>query len=336
VVRLSIIIPALNQIEELESTLVAVLANRPPHSEVIVVLSAPYADPYALADEVRFVEARQGAGWAESVNAGLVAAHATIAHVLSPGAQVSEGWTAAVLRHFDDPRVAAVTPLVLDAADPTRVLAAGVVYRASGQRGLAGAGLSASVIAEAPAPAIGPTHWAGFYRRTAVERVGGLAVAVGDQLADVDLAFRLKYTGYRAVSEPLCQVRAPRKPQAAVRRFRQALEAERFFWRRQVVVGGVGSLVRHGALWTLETVRGIVRGAAPATVLGRICGLLEIFGHRRHGQRLRMARSVVVATMNTNQPPEADQQRMILRIDGAHRAPSRTRGIATERRKLAA
>jgi hypothetical protein len=45
--RLSIIIPVLGSSTRLESTLVSVLENRPPDCEILVLLGAPYDDPFA-------------------------------------------------------------------------------------------------------------------------------------------------------------------------------------------------------------------------------------------------------------------------------------------------
>ena len=58
--RLSIIIPVLGHSTRLDDTLVSVLENRPANCEIIVVHTEPYDDPYDLAGEVRFLEARAG------------------------------------------------------------------------------------------------------------------------------------------------------------------------------------------------------------------------------------------------------------------------------------
>ena len=55
--RLSIVIPMTTGAGDLEDTLVSVLENRPDESEIVVVLARPYADPWNLRDEVRFVQA---------------------------------------------------------------------------------------------------------------------------------------------------------------------------------------------------------------------------------------------------------------------------------------
>ncbi len=98
--RLSIIIPTLGDWESLETTLVSVLQNRPPLSEVIVVLNRTYDDPYDLEGEVRFVEVpgrtpskHRRAGLVELVNTGLAAADSELLHVLSCGMTVGDGWT---------------------------------------------------------------------------------------------------------------------------------------------------------------------------------------------------------------------------------------------------
>jgi hypothetical protein len=134
--RLTILIPALSTTERLEHTLVSVLGNRPARCEIVVVLGHPYDDPYHLVDEVAFVQAPEGAGLSECVNLGWRESTGPIVHVLSCGAAVAEGWADAALAHFCDWHVAAVAPLVLDDAENTRVISAGLEYHRAGIRRL--------------------------------------------------------------------------------------------------------------------------------------------------------------------------------------------------------
>ncbi len=69
--RLAIIISAVGSVESWEGTLVSVLENRPADCEIIVALSQPYADPYDLKDEVRFVAPLGRGSATATINAAL-------------------------------------------------------------------------------------------------------------------------------------------------------------------------------------------------------------------------------------------------------------------------
>ena len=68
--RLSIVIPAADA-SALEDTLVSVLENRPADSEIIAALTVPYADPWNISEEVRFVQAPVGTSLAACANLGV-------------------------------------------------------------------------------------------------------------------------------------------------------------------------------------------------------------------------------------------------------------------------
>ena len=230
---LSIVIPLQTSAVRMEQTLVSVLEHRPHDCEVLVVLNQHYDDPYALDDEVRFVEARQGADWAESINAGLQHACADVAFVTQAGVEATAGWCQGVLEQFDDPLLASVAPSAVDAEHPHRAIACGVGYRIGGRRWL---------LRKPRAGLLGPTCLAGFYRRGAVLTCGGFAPRLGEA-ADVDLALRLEYAGYRSLHEPASVVKAQRPPRA--RGFLHGLRAERLFLRNAPLEGWFESLALH-------------------------------------------------------------------------------------------
>ena len=163
--RLSIVIPHLGSVKDLEDSLVSVLENRPADCQVIVVLNDLYTDPYDLEDEVCFVYATHGADLATCLNLGLDVAEAKIVHFLAPGIQVSPHWTEEVLPHFDDPEVGVVAPLVLALDEPDRVVTAGLAYQAGGMVQWLGRGASPASIGRQEKGVLGPDATAGFYRK---------------------------------------------------------------------------------------------------------------------------------------------------------------------------
>ena len=146
-------------LKRLEDTLVSVLENRPEGCQIVVVLNGPYEDPYDLKDEVCFVQAGAGAGFAESVNAGIAASQAEILHILTSGVEVTSGWADAAMACFADARAAAVAPLVLDRQRPERVVSAGLTYRVGGAVRRLGYGKRPEEIAVARAAFAGRTLW---------------------------------------------------------------------------------------------------------------------------------------------------------------------------------
>lgn len=291
---LSIIIPALGRVELLERGLVSVLANRPADCEVLVVLNDDYDDPYDLTDEVRFINAPQGAGWAESIAAGLAAASADVVHLLAPGSEVEEGWTEPALAHFDDPQVAAVAPWISTmSAKPAKSIV-GVRYRAAGLRRLHKVrrwGRERARKKLAGKSILGPVAEAGFWRRALLdELLPPSAEAVGDELADVDVALCLGQLGYRALIEPDSRVTlstpiaAP--PTTFGQSLRRARRAERLFWRHAAQIGRLRSALVHPLVLLDDLLAAGPRGALVARWLGRTAALFELRAYRQHRQRM--------------------------------------------------
>jgi hypothetical protein len=316
--RLSIIIPVLGSANRLETTLVSVLENRPPDCEILVVHNAPYADPYDLAGEVRFLPVASRAGLVECVNAGIEASHGSVVHMLASGLEVTEGWTQPALEHFQDPRVASVSPVVVDSLDTHVTVAAGLAYSCRRGRVVRTDKPSAtgtiSRAEQAPgAEVLGPLVQAAFYRRSALELLGGLQRAVGDALADIDLALALKSAGYKAVCEARSVVLAPADGTLAASPpgFRQGLASERLFWRAVPVVGWGRAIVVHPLGVLIEFLTTLPRLAAFTALAGRLLAACEIRSRRTHRQWLRHLEESTAALLRA----EGGEH---LRIDGPH------------------
>jgi GT2 family glycosyltransferase len=310
VTRLSILIPCVACGEALETTLVSVLQNRPADCEVLVIHQGPYDDPYDLKDEVRFVPVARGLGLAETINSGVEAAHGEVLHIVQCGVEVEEGWTRAALLHFEDPHVGAVSPLVLDADDREKVVTAGVAYRSSGTRRECEAGASIRSRKLTRTRIAGPSLLAAFYRRTALQTAGGFERAVGDMLADVDLALSLAALGDRSVVEPDSRVYSRGPLQASSTEFQAGRRAERLFLRHAPAIGWAKSLLLHPLLITADLLAGFRRPARWLRLIGRAVAWLEIGRHRRHHARLR-------ATPRAAKTP-AESKPENRRIDAAH------------------
>jgi hypothetical protein len=293
VARLAIIVPHLGRPKLLEETLVSVLSNRPDDCEVLVVLGRAYDDPYELEGEVQFVRLPRRAGWVESLNAGIERSRAPVVHLLACGAEVAEGWADAALPHFDDPRVAAVAPLVLDQEHPEQVIAAGISYHMGGLIRALACGKPASAVPRQPRGVLAPHPAAAFYRRSILETVGrdhpldGARRRAGERLAGIDLGLVLRQLGLRTVLEPHCRVAV--RPEAMFRRgdFRDAMESERFFWRWASTIGLLRSLPLHGVLLTGESVRSLWNLSIVSRWAGRLAGVCLALGRRGVSGRVK-------------------------------------------------
>jgi hypothetical protein len=269
VARLSIVIPVLKKLKKLEDTLVSVLENRPAHCEIIVVLNEPYDDPYDLAGEVCFLEAPSHAGLVDCLNLGVAASRGSIIHTLGCGLEVTPGWTDAVLPHFECREIAAVTPMVIDRANPEQTLSTGVGYRPGGAAWRMGYRQSlAASLPKLPAY-FGPDLMAGFYRKSAFEALGGLCPEFQNNLAGVDLALALHFANQQCLSEPNCRLVADRSDLHDGERLGGGCQAERLFWRWASQMGWFRALAGHTALITNECLESVVRPTTLMRLLGR-------------------------------------------------------------------
>jgi hypothetical protein len=277
---LSIVISALGSIESLEATLVSVLENRPAACEILVALGGPYSDPYDLKGEVCFVEARRGGCATQQCNQALGMARAPFIHLLSSGCKVTEAWTERALGRFGDRQVGSVVPLVLDADQPERIVAAGVGYQPSGRRYLVGRGetqLSSDVISQA----IGPSALAAFYRKSALDQVGGFSPHLGMAQADVDVALRLARMGFTTLLEPQSRVSLGEENADPSGPFRRALYEERLFWRNLPSEGRSQALVAHAGLVTWESACSLARPRMIAQWAARCWAVLSMPSYLR-------------------------------------------------------
>jgi hypothetical protein len=255
-----------------ENTLASVLANRPEGGEVLAVLAAPYDDPYDVQGEVRFIAGQTCRDLVAAVNLGIQSSQAPIVHVLWSGVEVTEGWAEIALRHFRDPRVASVAPVVLQIEDQSRVAAAGVVYHVGGAMLALDEGEPVTSMATKPKRVLAAHPAAAFYRRSSLEHIGGLGPSWSGQLASLDAALTFQQLGLWTVLEPRSRVAGLRPGIAQGGAFREALKAERFFWRWAPVLGPIGCLASHGILVVGEGICGMLSLSAVPRLAGRLVG----------------------------------------------------------------
>ncbi|HEX7378763.1 MAG TPA: glycosyltransferase [Pirellulales bacterium] len=310
--RLTITIPAIGNWESLEATLVSVLQYRPYDSEVMVALNRPYDDPYDLSGEVRFLELPRRSRFVDLANAGFAAAGGDIVHVLAAGAQASENWVEPALRHFSEPQVSLVAPLMVDSGH-TRVVAAGCAWSRGGKWSAFGAGATLEKPLTTGRDWVGPDLLAGFYRRATLAEVGALDATLPAELAAIDLGLRVRQVGRRALLEPACRVTVEERIPSPAGSFSQGWHAERLFWRHLCGGNTASKLAAHAFAVVFEAAGAAVRPANAVRAAGRIGGLCD----PRRPRRTALADSEFPAQAAAN-----DDRR----VDGPHLVGSPARG----------
>jgi GT2 family glycosyltransferase len=206
-----VVIPSYNGRALLERCLASVNRHRPPEIEVIVAddgstdgsvewLASRHPD-------VRVVALERNGGFCAAANAGLAAARAPIIQLLNNDTEVSEGWIEAGLAPFSDRTVGSVAPLVLVRSNPERVDSAGDQYALVGWPTKRGHGQAAILWESRPTEEVfGASGSSAFYRAESLRKVGGFDPDFGSYYEDIDLAFRLRWGGYRCMFAPDCRI----------------------------------------------------------------------------------------------------------------------------------
>lgn len=308
-VRLSIVIPSHNRPDLLRTCLTSVIRHAPPGTEVLVVddgsEAAIVSRTAAAHPGVRTLRLPRQRGFCVAANAGIQAASHPVIELLNDDAEVTAGWAAAALAHFDDPSVAAVAPLVLQAplapssvgGEEGKPSSARVTIDSAGDRyfigGVAGKRGHGQRLGSFPLRArrvFGASASSAFYRHEVLLRVGAFPEEFGAYFEDVDLAFRLHRAGYAVTFEPTSCVL--HRMGASHRRHRRLLEQqsrneELVFWRNLPGAALWRALPLHiavllGKAW----LRGGEDGLVPF-VLGRLRVLGELPALLRHRRWLR-------------------------------------------------
>lgn len=254
--RLSVVIPTYNGRRLLEACLGSLERYRPSAFGVEVIVS----DDASSDDTVDWIAARfpgarvvrreSNGGFCAAANAGIAAARGEFIQLLNNDAEVTPGWAEGGLRPFDDPAVGSVAPLVLVRSDPSRVDSAGDGYAWFGWPFKRGHGEPASDWERhGPDEVLGASGSSAIYRAEALRRVGSFDEAFGAYYEDVDLAFRLRWAGYRCVFTPECRVlhdvSATYDHGSPTLQRRMARNAELIFWRDLPTSWIAAALVPH-------------------------------------------------------------------------------------------
>jgi GT2 family glycosyltransferase len=261
-VSFSIVIPSHSQPDLLRRCLVAVQNYAPLGTEIVVVDDGSAKGAIsAVADEfssVTTIRNETALGFCRAANRGITASRGEIVELLNDDAEPTAGWAECALERFRNPNVGGVTPLVLQ-DKPDRSLAiidtAGDDYDQGGFARKRGHGerYDCEGPFSKPAQVAAISAAAGFYRRSALQKVGAFPELFGAYFDDVDLSLRLSRGGYQLWYEPSSVVwhavsaTFGKRPSKATLRM-QSRNEELLYWRNLQGWGHLRWLPRHLAV----------------------------------------------------------------------------------------
>jgi GT2 family glycosyltransferase len=304
-----VVIPTYNGRELLARCLASIEEHRPVDSDVpieVVVVDDASTDGTAawLASEhpgVHLVRLERNGGFCAAANAGISAARGRIIQLLNNDTEVGAGWIEAGLAPFADAAVGAVAPLVLVRSDPSRVDSAGDSYAMIGWPTKRGHGEPAIGYATRPVEEVfGASGSSAFYRADALRHAGSFDTLFGSYYEDVDLAFRLRWAGYRCLfaarSRVYHDISATYEHGTTALDRRLARNAEIVFWAN--LPGGLLAIavLPHLAFMLAQGLWRLAHGRVRPFVLGKLDALRmwrEI--KNRRTLRARLARQALAS-----------------------------------------
>jgi len=265
---LSIVIPNYNGLDHLKRCLPSVCRFAPAGTQIIVVDDASKDTSVAWMRRhfpgVEVLRLPENLGFCGAVNAGIECADGDVVELLNNDTEVCEGWAQRSLEHFEDLSIGSVAPLVVHMDRPEIIDSAGMEYHFCGWAYNRGYGRRLEARYQTGCAVFGASGSAGFFRRAALQRTGPLLADYNAYFEDVDLAFRLRWAGYRCHYEPEARVlhRGSASYQQQSRRVTQLLarNEELAFWINMPLADLLLGLAPHLGFLTVRAVRHALTG----------------------------------------------------------------------------
>jgi len=278
----SVVIPTYNGRELLARCLASIARNRPRDPDLAIEVVVADDGSTDGTDEmlaqsypkVHLVRLEQNGGFCAAANAGLSAARGRFIQLLNNDTEVAPGWIEAGLAPFAVPTVGAVAPLVLVRSDPKRVDSAGDTYALVGWATKRGHGQPAALWSKRPIEDVfGASGSSAFYRAEALGRTGKFDPFLGSYYEDTDLAFRLRWAGYRCVFTPHSlvyhDISATYDHGSRDLQRRMARNAEFVFWANLPRTLLTAALVPHLAFLAIQALWRLAHGRLGPFLLGK-------------------------------------------------------------------
>ena len=295
--RLSVVIPSHSRADLLARCLHSLAQHAPSGVEIIVVDDGS-TDSIVSREASRHpgvivLRNPRPLGFCLAANRGIMSSTGEIVELLNDDARVSENWAGPALRHFEDPAVGAVAPLVLIDGQPATaplIDSAGDEYDLGGFARKRGhrQPLDASFLQRREV--FGASGSSAFYRGELVRRLGGYPGDFGSYFEDVDLAWRINHAGFRTIFEPDSVV-WHRVGSSHQRRRRlleqQSRNEERVYWRNVPNLGA--AFPRHLATLAGKTLRRIREGNFWPFAFGRLRAWWELRNHFEHRRAINIS-----------------------------------------------
>jgi GT2 family glycosyltransferase len=187
-----------------------VVQHCPSATEIIVVddgsNDGTSAWVRATHPSVRLVCLEKSGGFCRAINAGIAVAQAPVIETLNNDTFVTKNWAEKALELFADPTVGSVAPQVWLMDRPGLLDSAGDKYNWCGHAINRGHGEALRPSLNKVAEVFGASASAAFYRREALIAVGSFPEYFHAYYDDVDVAFRLRWAGYRCLYTPFSKI----------------------------------------------------------------------------------------------------------------------------------
>ncbi|NBR05066.1 MAG: glycosyltransferase family 2 protein [Planctomycetes bacterium] len=299
---LSVVIPSYSRPDLLARCLSSLRRNAPLSTEIIVVDDASenkcISEVAAKFKGVKVIRTPKRLGFCKAANLGVQAAIHDVVELLNDDTEVCAGWAEMALDTFEDPKVAAVAPLVLrwpgQIEGRAVIDSAGDAYFASGVATKRGNGQIIEEKWMVPGPVFGASGSSAFYRREVFLKVGAYPESFGAYFEDVDLSFRLHWAGYDVVFQPcskvLHRVSSSYGNPGLNRKLleRQSLNEERVYWRNIPCQLLWRTLPLHLLTLLAKAWRRGTEGTLLPFLMGKLSFIREIpaiFAHRKKLQK---------------------------------------------------
>ena len=276
---LSILIPCHRRTDLLAPCLRSVLRHAPEGAEILVIDDASMEGivtrTVATFAGVQTLRLPRRLGFCGAVNAGIAAATHPVIELLNDDTEVQAGWTEAPLHRLQDETVAAVAPLVLQWPQGDIIDSAGDAYYIGGVARKRGHGQRLSAKYLQPRRVFSASGCGAFYRKEALQAIGGFPEVFGAYFDDIDVGFRLRRAGWEIWYEPSSTILHHGSASYGKKPHRRLLEQqsrneELVFWRNMPTALMKQALPRHGAVLVGKALRRWQEGNFLPFLTGRL------------------------------------------------------------------